>query len=358
MLLSTQDRHTWNGHNLIIACELSQVQEVKRLLQEEDAPLDLEDATGNTPLLSAVHSGKDELLSILLEAKANVNQQAKTHGYSALHVAAKLGSLQAVQCLLKAGADVALVNSFGRTPLAEAEHWGHADTALLLLVQRFPGLSVSLPASMPEQTEQPEHNAAVLPPPSPPSPAPPPPLASDLCLDEPPPPPPPHPPPAQTDSLPPPSSPEHIDCPPPPPFDPSHCTPPSLPIPGTPSSTVPSPQKRAKQRKSKKVDKSKKAGHQVSKEARRKAKGKRKKKIKKLRKASSSSEENQENDVREPINYNWQEEWLSYCEEQKAAQAEAKPDSSQYSDSDSDPEVVNGDWATPYYAYMKRKGRG
>eukprot|EP00457_Paulinella_chromatophora_P006935 gb/GEZN01006955.1/.p1 GENE.gb/GEZN01006955.1/~~gb/GEZN01006955.1/.p1 ORF type:complete len:389 (-),score=85.55 gb/GEZN01006955.1/:385-1551(-) len=388
MLLSTQDRKTWSGHNLIIACELSQLKEVRRLLHEEEAPFDFEDATGNTPLLSAVHSGDEEVLSCLLEARSQVNYSCKAHGYTALHVAAKLGFTEAARSLLLCKADLAIVNSYGRTALAEAEHWQHPQTALFLLTQRFPALLPNLLEETREQkvshakddTESPESLFVSVPalasfsPTVTTRPG----LAIASQLQEPPSSPPPYPPPS------PPSLPSsctrsiHLACtvaadsplsPPPPPADlPSRLAsvhlsltnpeyalplfpllPPALELSqkGTLASKTPKPRDPVKKGKKKKKDK-------VSNVTKKKTKGKKRR----VKKSSKENDDQGEEEEAKEETEDWRSAYSSYCATELGQSNREEAGYVEDDDEEYDSQVIEGDWATPYYAFMKRTGRG
>jgi hypothetical protein len=61
---------------------------VVRLLMENGADIEATDLSGRTPLISAVKSGIDQIVALLLEMRANSDSSGET----ALIVAAKMGS--------------------------------------------------------------------------------------------------------------------------------------------------------------------------------------------------------------------------------------------------------------------------
>ena len=71
-----------------------------------DSPvLDLQLADGMFPLYFSVRLDSTQSMQYLLEAGADVNQRNATNGWTALHVAAVNGKVEALVELLRAGAD-------------------------------------------------------------------------------------------------------------------------------------------------------------------------------------------------------------------------------------------------------------
>ena len=75
----------------------------------------LETTYGATPLLLAANGGHTELVALLLERGARVNQQ-RADGTTALCAAAAAGHLAAAKVLLEHGADQALARKSGAGP--------------------------------------------------------------------------------------------------------------------------------------------------------------------------------------------------------------------------------------------------
>ena len=100
--------------------------DVVRHLVARGADVNARTRHGATPLLGALLSDDDELVAVLLDAKADPN------GGDPLHVAALTGASSAARLLLRAGADVnRMVDDV--TPLLLASGQGHAAVVRVLL---------------------------------------------------------------------------------------------------------------------------------------------------------------------------------------------------------------------------------
>ncbi|WP_257447816.1 ankyrin repeat domain-containing protein [Archangium lipolyticum] len=99
-------------------------------LLTKGSPVDVRSVEGATPLMNATQSGRDELLSWLLDHGADPNA-VDARGFTALHRAAEMGHLECVRILLARGArpDPA---AQGHTPRSLAEHQKHEDIVRLL----------------------------------------------------------------------------------------------------------------------------------------------------------------------------------------------------------------------------------
>jgi ankyrin repeat protein len=88
---------------------------------------------GDTALHLAVRSGESNMVTLLLEAGADVNAKGDS-GVTALHLAAFNGNMQIAEALLKAGSEVNAVGfRHNDTPLHVAALHGHANVVKLLL---------------------------------------------------------------------------------------------------------------------------------------------------------------------------------------------------------------------------------
>jgi ankyrin repeat protein len=110
--------------------------DVATLVIANGAKVNARDRSGRTPLDEAIGSSDREtaerMAAFLIAAGAD-SRTVDAHGDSALHRAATLGQVAAVQRLLDHGADV---NALGRdtTPLGAAAYQGHAEVVALLLM--------------------------------------------------------------------------------------------------------------------------------------------------------------------------------------------------------------------------------
>jgi len=92
---------------------------------------------GWTPLLVAIHEGKESLAMLLLEHGADVNARCEWHGHTPLTMALDWRSKRAgrslIQALLAKKADVDAVDERGWTPLMIAADNGDAEMSQLLI---------------------------------------------------------------------------------------------------------------------------------------------------------------------------------------------------------------------------------
>jgi len=105
-----------------------------RMLLEANAPVDQADDCGNTVLLYAVRHGRYETLKqLLIVAKPLLINKPNQYGLTVLMEAAKCGSLNCIQALIAAGAQVNYTNADGLTALVWAARRGHLDCVQELL---------------------------------------------------------------------------------------------------------------------------------------------------------------------------------------------------------------------------------
>ncbi|MFT4553604.1 MAG: ankyrin repeat protein [Chlamydiales bacterium] len=103
----------------------------KKLL-ELNAPLDIPDAIGRTPLHHACGFGDEEIALSLIHAGAEVNV-AGSIGQTPLHIACAIDSNSVIRKLIAKDADVNFSDSLGKTPLHFLMDNGNRDMTLLLL---------------------------------------------------------------------------------------------------------------------------------------------------------------------------------------------------------------------------------
>ncbi|KAF4634700.1 hypothetical protein G7Y89_g3402 [Cudoniella acicularis] len=105
--------------------------------------------TGRTALHSAITSGNESVVKLLLERHADVNAITEEHK-NALHLAVESGVCNVTRLILNAGADVNSTDGNGQTALHKAILGGNEEMVRMLL--DF-GSDVNLPVSA-TQTEQ------------------------------------------------------------------------------------------------------------------------------------------------------------------------------------------------------------
>jgi ankyrin repeat protein len=104
------------------------------LLLKKGANPNLNDYSGDTPLLSAIGHGESQgtvdALRLLLKGGADPNLKSASGFWTPLILASELSQTQMVSVLLAGGASVRMTNSDGLTPL---HYSGNADVARLLI---------------------------------------------------------------------------------------------------------------------------------------------------------------------------------------------------------------------------------
>ncbi len=103
-----------------------------RLLVEHGAEVDQLDSRSKTALIHAAQHGHTEVVSLLIQAGAGVNL-ASQNGRTALIQASQNGHTNAVKVLLRSGADVSIADELLTTALVAAGASGHWETIELLL---------------------------------------------------------------------------------------------------------------------------------------------------------------------------------------------------------------------------------
>jgi uncharacterized protein len=114
--------HPTNGRKgitpLLCAVELG-LKELVRVLLEAKANVNQQDSNGLSPLIGAMRHQNNQIVNLLIQAGANVNQQ-DNKGWAPLMYASRLGLTEVVRILLGAGADLNLASNLGSTALSIA----------------------------------------------------------------------------------------------------------------------------------------------------------------------------------------------------------------------------------------------
>ncbi|MEW8683935.1 MAG: ankyrin repeat domain-containing protein [Candidatus Thiodiazotropha endolucinida] len=121
---------------LLIAAENGDLPTLTRLIEGNDAVIDVKDACFWTPLMKAALNGHTKVVERLILAGADINQKDKG-GYSSLMLAASNNHPAIIDLLIKAGADFNQVEmTQGWTALIWAAKRGHREAVERLL--RYP----------------------------------------------------------------------------------------------------------------------------------------------------------------------------------------------------------------------------
>jgi hypothetical protein len=107
------------------------VDEIKLHIAQNPDIINRPDANRNTPLGNAIESGRVEIVTLLLEAGANV--AAPSRDMPPVVMAAVRGNTDMVKALVAHGASVDAADSMGMTPLIAAAQSGYIDIAEFLI---------------------------------------------------------------------------------------------------------------------------------------------------------------------------------------------------------------------------------
>ncbi|MEX8195101.1 ankyrin repeat domain-containing protein [Comamonas guangdongensis] len=119
------------GRQLLAAAAQGDAVAVRNLLAG-NAPVDVQDAQGNTPLLLATAANHIEVARSLLLHGASPNIQNQMQD-SAYLLAGAQGRLEIVRMTISYGADLKSTNRYGGTALIPACERGHVETAQALI---------------------------------------------------------------------------------------------------------------------------------------------------------------------------------------------------------------------------------
>ena len=141
-----------NNLTFLNACRSGQKSIVQIFLKKGGIDVNKRDAEGNTPLHYACLKGYRDIVSLLLENKADataVNNQSETP----LHAAARTGNKEIIERLLDCGSDINATDKDGKTPLiCLADNW--RTDAAIRLIERGADTSTTgtPPSTMPRPT--------------------------------------------------------------------------------------------------------------------------------------------------------------------------------------------------------------
>ena len=134
--LLSQNEH--GGTKLFWAAGHNRIAEAQQLIKSGkemgvlEILLEKKSYIGNTPLKTASHYGNKEIVKILLQHKASVDE-ADNDGFTPLMSAAQEGHLDVVMLLLEHNANIQLTTRQGATVLYIAVMRGHRDVAETLV---------------------------------------------------------------------------------------------------------------------------------------------------------------------------------------------------------------------------------
>jgi nucleotide-binding universal stress UspA family protein len=102
------------------------------LLLNKEADVNLKDKDGRTPLHLAAESAGADIVKLLLDKSARVNEKDDESGFTALHHAARFGNKDAAELLIARGADINAKDKRGHTPLYVAVNHDYKVAELLI----------------------------------------------------------------------------------------------------------------------------------------------------------------------------------------------------------------------------------
>ncbi len=121
-------------HALSDAINMGNTERVKSLLEAGVDPQVLDTrraANGRYPLNWAALGGDVEIIELLLDAGADINQ-ANLSGFTPLHHAIEGSSVEAARLLIQRGADLSMTNRARQTPLQLAQAMGRSAIVTLI----------------------------------------------------------------------------------------------------------------------------------------------------------------------------------------------------------------------------------
>jgi len=125
-----------DGIAIIKAAKSGDLTAVRKALAANPAFIKARDKDGSTPLRCAAWKGHAELVKLLLDSGADINDHNNNGhwGTTPLHAAAHGNQLQVAEILVSRGADLSAKNMHGRTPLEETSVHNASKVAKFLAV--------------------------------------------------------------------------------------------------------------------------------------------------------------------------------------------------------------------------------
>jgi hypothetical protein len=107
---------TMMNHKLLNAVERGRLDGVKRLIKWGTS-VSFQDENGRTALFYASESGRADIVRFLIDLGANLNTVDSNGGSTPLHISIQRGYTEVTLILLENGANLAIKNKDGKTPL-------------------------------------------------------------------------------------------------------------------------------------------------------------------------------------------------------------------------------------------------
>jgi uncharacterized protein len=111
---------------------LGNLEEVKNYIQK-GVNVNQVNAQGHTPIMYAAHQGKDQIVKLLVAAKADINAKHSISGNTVLIGAVDQGYVSTVKLLIEAKADINAKNKENKTALTVAKEKENNDIINLLI---------------------------------------------------------------------------------------------------------------------------------------------------------------------------------------------------------------------------------